>query len=193
MIVVTSLKDHANVCENINPSHLISVIDPGFEPKTPINLRNHLKLGFDDIIEIKKNNPIYRDNKNLIKSEIFNKQILPNYDHINQIIKFVSSWDRTNPIVIHCWCGVSRSMATAIFILCKINPINIDLNIKYLRSIAPHANPNMLMISMFENYLGITGKITDSLKKYPHTVTYDCETNFAPVTVLSIEELLKYK
>ena len=66
-------------------------------------------------------------------------------------------------------------------------------NVKFIRSLAPHANPNMLMISMFENYLGITNKITDSLKKYPHTVTYDCETNFAPVTVLSIEELLKYK
>ena len=58
MIVVTSLKDHADVCKNINPSHLISVIDPGFTPKTPTNLKNHLKLGFDDIVEIKEDKSI---------------------------------------------------------------------------------------------------------------------------------------
>ena len=91
MIVVTSLKDHANVCESIKPSHLISVIDPGFAPKTPLNLKNHLKLGFDDIIEIKEDNFIHRSEENLIKSGISNKQILPNYDHINQIIEFFCS------------------------------------------------------------------------------------------------------
>ena len=37
-------------------SNLISVVDPGYQPQTPFNIHNHLKLGFDDIIEIKGNN-----------------------------------------------------------------------------------------------------------------------------------------
>ena len=96
-------------------------------------------------------------------------------------------------MLIHCWCGVSRSMATAIFVLCKINPNNIDSNVKYMRYIAPHANPNRLMVSMFEEYLGIPGKINEALKKYPYTVTYDCETNFAPISIFSTKEIEKYK
>ena len=76
--------------------------------------------------------------------------------------------------------------------LCS-NPNNTDLNVKYMRHIAPHANPNRLMISMFEEYLGIPEKINEALKKYPYTVTYDCETNFAPISIFSTKEIEKYK
>ncbi|MBI28354.1 MAG: hypothetical protein CFH21_00263 [Alphaproteobacteria bacterium MarineAlpha5_Bin11] len=187
MIIVTSLKDHLSVCESVNPSHLISVIDPGFEPSTPNSTIKHLKLGFDDIIAVSKNNIIHRQNEKL------SHQIPPNDNHINNIVDFVSTWDQSQPIVIHCWCGVSRSMATATFILCLLNPNNVENNIKYLRSIAPHANPNKLMISMFEKHLGIVGEIKIAFEKYPHTKTYDCETTFAPVSIFNIKELREYK
>ena len=54
MIVVCSLSEFSNVCESINPSHAISVIDPGFEPTTPKGVSNHLKLGFDDIVNMEE-------------------------------------------------------------------------------------------------------------------------------------------
>ena len=107
MIIVCSLSDHKNVCESVKASHLISVIDPGFQPLTPKVIQKHLKLSFDDIVEFNKNNKIFRG------SGLFNEQILPNINHINKIVNFVSTWDQSHPIVIHCWCGVSRSMAVA--------------------------------------------------------------------------------
>ena len=70
---------------------------------------------------------------------------------------------------------------------------NIDSNIRYMRSIAPHANPNTLMISMFEKYLGVEEKINEAFKLYPYTVTYDCEVTFAPVTIFKINELKEFK
>ena len=84
-------------------------------------------------------------------------------------------------------------MATAIFILCKINPENVDKNVRYMRSIAPHANPNKLMVSIFESYLKIKGKINEAFNKNPHTITYDCATTFAPVTIFKIKELKDFK
>ena len=185
MIVVCSLPDHSNVCESVNASHLISVIDPGFQPKTPKCVEKHLKLGFDDIIEIKEENKVFRC------PGFDSKQILPNKEHINKIINFIETWDQSQPLVIHCWCGVSRSMATAIFIICKINPNKIESNVQYMRSIAPHANPNKLMVSLFEKYLKVEGKINENLNKYPHTVTYDCTNNFAPICIFKLNELKK--
>ena len=44
-----------------------------------------------------------------------------------------------------------------------------------------------------EKQLGIDGKISKCLKKYPYTVTYDCEINFAPITIFKIKELKKFK
>ena len=80
MIIVCSLKDLNVVCESVKPSHLISVIDPGYEPKTPIGVLSHLKLGFDDIDEVSKNNSIFRSNTDKFP------QLPPNEDHINSII-----------------------------------------------------------------------------------------------------------
>ena len=186
MIIVCSLPDHRNVCESVNASHLISVVDPGYEPETPYTVKNHLKLGFDDIINIDPNNSIFRLNIDKIP------QLLPSSDHVDSIIEFTKEWNNFPPIVIHCWCGVSRSMAVATFILCKINSNNVEANIRYMRSIAPHANPNKLMLSMFENYLEVEGQINETFNKYPHTVTYDCSTNFAPITIFNFNDMKEF-
>ena len=61
MIIVCSLKDLNTVCESVNPSHVISVIDPGYAPETPPGVSNHLKLGFDDIIEVNPKNQIFKN------------------------------------------------------------------------------------------------------------------------------------
>ena len=187
MIVVCSLSDVKFVCESIGPSHLISAIDPGYEPNTPKGVEKHLKLGFDDIIEVSDSNSIFRLNGSI------DKQVLPSVSHTNSIIDFLNSWKSTKPIVIHCWCGVSRSMAIATYLICKEDLSNIDKNIRYIRSIAPHANPNKLMVSMFEKYLKVEGKINKTFNKYPHTVTYDCTINFAPVCIFKLSELKKYE
>ena len=187
MIVVCSLKDLDSVCESINPSHVISVIDPGFAPKTPKGVDNHLKLGFDDIINIDPNNSIFRLNIDKIP------QLLPSSDHVNSIIEFTKEWNNFPPIVIHCWCGVSRSMATATYLLCKGDTINIDRNIRYIRSIAPHANPNKLLIELFEKSLNLKNEISEAFSKYPCTQTYDCSINFAPVTIFNFDDMMLYQ
>ncbi|MDC0232950.1 dual specificity protein phosphatase family protein [Pelagibacteraceae bacterium] len=187
MIIVCSLKDVPEVCESVKPKYLVSVIDPGYAPETPKSVQKHLKLGFDDILKISPDNHIFRLNTDEIP------QLPPNESHINSIKKFTESWDVEENIVIHCWCGVSRSMATATYLMCKNNTVNIENNIKYIRSIAPHANPNKLLIKLFEDILGTKGQIAKSYEKYPHTKTYDCSSNFAPITLFNYKEMLKFK
>ena len=187
MIIVCSLKDLETVCSSVKPSHVISVIDPGYAPKTPKGVANHLKLGFDDIVEINPNNQIFRLNNKETP------QVLPSSNHTDSIINFGDSWDFNTPIVIHCWCGVSRSMATAAYFMCKADPSNIDRNIKYIRFVAPHANPNKTLINLFENSLNLEKKISSALMKYPYTKTYDCSVNFAPITIFNINDMKGYK
>ena len=186
MIIVCSLSDLVDVCESIKPKYLISVIDPGYEPETPKFVQKHLKLGFDDIIKISSDNNIFRLNTKEIP------QLPPNHFHIDSITQFTNTWNVKEDIVIHCWCGVSRSMATAIYLMCKKNMDDIDKNIKYIRSIAPHANPNKLLIKLFEENLGTNGEIAKSLEKYPYTKTYDCSSNFAPITLFKYEEMIDF-
>lgn len=187
MIIVCSLEDFDSVCESVKPSHAISVIDPGFAPQTPKCVKNHLKLGFDDIVNINPDNQIFRLNSDSTP------QLPPNKKHTDEIINFVNSWNEISPIVVHCWCGVSRSMATAAYIMCKADSSDIDTNIKYIRSIAPHANPNKILINLFEKSLNLDKKISLAFKKYPHTKSYDCSINFAPVTIFNINDMKGFK
>jgi predicted protein tyrosine phosphatase len=186
MIVVCSLKDLETVCENIKPSHVISVIDPGYAPDTPKGVKNHLKLGFDDIIEINTKNHVFRLNRSDVP------QLPPNKEHTNLIAKFTKDWDKKQPIVIHCWCGVSRSMATATYLMCKEDILNIERNVKYIRSIAPHANPNKLLIQLFEKSLKLKNQISNAYSKFPHTKVYDCSINFAPITIFNFNDMKEF-
>jgi len=189
MIVVCSLSDFENVCESIKPSHAISVIDPGFEPNTPKNVKHHLKIGFDDIVSINDSGPIYR----LPGQEDNNTQTLFTKENSISVSNFLNTWDSNSNIVIHCWCGVSRSMATASFVLFSLDKSNIERNIKYIRSIAPHAKPNKLMLSFYEDILNTNGKISEYFDKYSSTTSYDCQINFAPVTIFDIKEMKKFE
>ena len=56
----------------------------------------HLKLAFEDI-----DAPI-------------DGVIGPEKSHVEELIAFVSKWNRDTPLLIHCWAGVSRSSASAI-------------------------------------------------------------------------------
>ena len=47
MIIVCSLKDLETTCESIKPSHVISVIDPGYAPDTPKGVK-HVFLAIND-------------------------------------------------------------------------------------------------------------------------------------------------
>ena len=111
MIIVCSLNDLETVCNSLKPKNLISVIDPGYEPETPLGVKYHLKLGFEDILEARGDNHIFRKNVDEIP------QIHPNKDHVKSIVKFTDDWNIKEVTVIHCWCGVSRSMATATYLL----------------------------------------------------------------------------
>ena len=130
------------MCESIQPKYVISVIDPGYAPETPKGVKNHLKLGFDDIIEISSNNKIFRSNTDEIQNSSRGRACKFNIN--------LHTYTYDEDIVIHCWCGVSRSMATATYLLCRENKNNIENTIKYIRNLAPHTNPNKLMIKHFE-------------------------------------------
>ena len=76
MIFVCSLNDLFSICSSIKPKYLISVIDPGYIPETPIGISKHLKLGFDDIIKVSDSNNIFRTNTDKIP------QMPPNTNHV---------------------------------------------------------------------------------------------------------------
>ncbi len=130
------------------PSHLVSLLSPEHMIATPDGFTSaqHLRLGVNDIV----------DPADGISP--------PSRAHIDQLLEFSRSWDASRPMVIHCWAGISRSMASAFAILCDRLGENREIEIaRAIRQRAPHAQPNRLLVQHADDALGRGGRMIGAL------------------------------
>jgi predicted protein tyrosine phosphatase len=125
------------------PSHLLTLLDQPFVP-TPetIHPERHLRLRMHDIVE-----PV-------------DGGVVPESSHVADLIAFGKTWDRTAPLLVHCWAGISRSTAAAYILLCDLHGSGQEEKIAQgLRFHAPHAQPNRLLIRHADLLLGRDGRM----------------------------------
>ena len=143
LVYICNLEEMPRHVKTLAVSHLISIITPAHLPPTPpeVEPENHLQIGCHDIVAP------YPD------------AIHPDETHIARIIAFARQWDRRAPLLVHCWAGVSRSMATALTVGCiHSDASEIELT-QRLRKVAPHAHPNSLIIEIADHLLGRDGAL----------------------------------
>lgn len=149
MIHVCSLARLHRTVENTGARHVVTLlkdVDLVQRPDT-IAPDNHLVLGIDDIVE-----PI-------------DGYVAPADEHVAKLISFVRSWDRGNPLVIHCYAGISRSTAGAFVAACVLNPHRSELAIaQELRRASITATPNMRIVSLADVMLGRGGRMNAAIE-----------------------------
>ena len=130
------------------PSHLVSLLSPEHMIGTPAGFpaARHLKLGVNDIVDPAAGTAP------------------PGRDHIDALLAFSRQWDTSQPLLIHCWAGISRSMASAFTILCdRLGPDREIEIARAMRQRAPHAQPNRLLVRHADEALGRDGKMVAAL------------------------------
>jgi predicted protein tyrosine phosphatase len=89
----------------------------------------------------------------------------PGENHLEDLLRFGMSWDRTKPLAIHCWAGISRSTAAAYILACAINPeLDEGKLAQELRRRAPSATPNPLLVEMADRRLGRDGRMIEAIR-----------------------------
>ncbi len=87
-------------------------------------------------------------------------QVLPQKTHLDALLGFVRAWDRAEPMVIHCWAGVSRSTAAAYIAACALAPKRDEFAIaRSLRAASPTATPNARLVALADSALGRGGRM----------------------------------
>jgi predicted protein tyrosine phosphatase len=148
-ILVSSLSGLGEALERHRPSHLVSLLSPPYMIATPdgFDPRQHLKLGIDDVRE-----PAGAENP-------------PERLHVDRLLSFARGWDANAPILVHCWAGISRSMASAYVILCDRLGDGRECEIALaMRRRAPHASPNSLLVRHADEVLGRDGRMVAALE-----------------------------
>lgn len=128
--------------------HLVTCLSDGGLDQTPLGILEgrHLKLVMHDIDEL-------RDG-----------YIPPSEAHVADLLEFVGKWDRTAPMIIHCYAGISRSTAAAFIALCALNPTTPEALIAgRLREASPAATPNRRLVMFGDAALGRSGRMIDAV------------------------------
>ena len=147
-LLVAPLSSLSDVLSEHAPSHLISLLSPDHMIDTPAGFpaERHLRLGVNDVADPAAGT------------------YPPARAHVDALLKFSHGWDARQPMVIHCWAGISRSMASAFAILC--DRLGEDREIEIARAIrarAPHAQPNPLIVRHADEALGRGGRMIAAL------------------------------
>ncbi|MBI3275701.1 MAG: protein tyrosine phosphatase, partial [Methylocystis sp.] len=85
--------------------------------------------------------------------------LLADAEHIETLLAFARAWDRNQPLLIHCYAGVSRSPAAAFVTACALAPRRAELDVaRALRRASPTATPNRRLVTLADRVLGRHGR-----------------------------------
>ena len=127
---------------------LVTLLSPGSEVDRPIAIRRerHLYIAVSDIVAPTPG------------------QVLPDTKHLEDLLGFVHAWDRAEPMVIHCFAGVSRSTAAAFIVACALSPSRDEFAIaRAMRAASPTASPNSRLVALGDDALGWRGRMSEAI------------------------------
>ena len=148
MLHVCSLAALPDTVKSTGASHVLTVMANVDQVQRPASVLavNHLKVSMDDI------------------TESIDGFVTPSDQHIEKVLNFVRGWDRSAPMVVHCYAGISRSTASAFAAACMLNPHRDEISIaRQIRAASPIAQPNRLIVSLADKALGREGRMLRAL------------------------------
>ena len=148
-IIVTPLSRLLEISEAHRASRIVTLINSATMVERPPHVaeKDHLFLGFNDIVETREG------------------LTPPGEIHVRSVFAFADTWDRAQPMIVHCYAGISRSTAGAYMTSLYLNPDQDELALaQELRRRSPSATPNIRLISIADDILGRKGRMVDAIK-----------------------------
>ncbi|MCZ4089828.1 tyrosine phosphatase family protein [Sinorhizobium psoraleae] len=149
-IVVSPLARIAEMAVRHGCREMLSLLAKGqdFHRPAVIDRAKHLTIGVNDIS--------FAGTGDLIA---------PQEEHVRRIIDFARDWDRTRPLLIHCWMGVSRSPAAALIAALAVEPDQDDDALAArLRRVSPFATPNLRLVEIGDEALSRQGRLVAAVR-----------------------------
>jgi predicted protein tyrosine phosphatase len=162
-IHVCSLARIGETVEETGARSLVTLLNLGTPVTRPpaIAPDRHLHIAMSDILEA------------------MDGHILPAERHVRDLIAFVAAWDREEPLLIHCFAGVSRSTAAAFIAACSLNPARSEAEIAHsIRAASPTATPNARLVAVADAILAREGRMNAAIEAIGRGETCDVGVPF---------------
>lgn len=163
-IVVCPLSRLAETVAAYNARHIVALVnrDTLFARPPVVEAANHLHVPIHDILEPAEG------------------LICPSAEHVDTYLAFMRRWDRSAPVVVHCYAGISRSTAAAYSAFCAARPdLDEERVALRLRQLSPEATPNLRIVALADEILGRSGRMVRAVEKIGRGVEASEGTVFA--------------
>jgi len=148
-IVVCPLSKVEETVAKAGAVRLLSLLAAGTEMTRPAAIlpENHLHLVMHDIAEPQEG------------------MTPPGVEHVRRLLDFAHAWDRSRPLVVNCYAGISRSTASAYIIAAALAPGRDEEELaRTLRALSPSATPKPRLVATADDCLGRGGRMADAIK-----------------------------
>ncbi|MAY61975.1 MAG: protein tyrosine phosphatase [Rhizobiales bacterium] len=149
-LLVCRLDQIAETAVRHGAREMISLVAPGqsFHRPAVIAPERHLKLGVNDI------------------TEAGDGLVAPAELHVRNIIDFARAWNRSAPLIVHCWFGISRSPAAALVTALALDPEQDDRALaRRMRKASPYVTPNPGIVGFGDRLLGRRGRLVAAVEE----------------------------
>lgn len=166
-IIVCPFSRVEQVVRETGAGSLVSLLNPPLAPRRPAAIApdRHLVLEFSDIVATQEGH------------------ILAGAHHIDSLLGFVRCWDRSCPLVVHCYAGVSRSPAAAYIAACALTETPEFELAQNLRRLSVSATPNRHLIALADRILSREGRMIAAIESIGRGADcFEGETFFMDLT-----------
>ncbi len=147
MIHVCSLARLPSTIDETGATHVVTILRHSDRVVLPEKIAHHLIINVDDI------------------TVPMDGYTAPAETHVEELVEFVSGWNRAAPMIVHCFAGISRSTAGAYVAACALNPQRDEAQIAWdIRNASPTAMPNALLVSHADKVLGRQGRMIRAIE-----------------------------
>lgn len=143
-IHVCSLALMPGTVARVEARSLLSLVGPGMKIERPelVPEHQHLNLALSDIVA-----PLLG-------------YVVPDEGHVRRLLDFLFLWDQRQPMVVHCFAGVSRSTAAAFIAACTLAPNADEVALaNHIRELSPTATPNPRLVALADDMLDREGRM----------------------------------
>ena len=149
-VIVTSLREAPSQLAQHKASHAIGILGPDAEHPMFEELveANRLRLSFHDVAAASPG------------------LSAPRSEDMMKLLSFLRDWNGASPLLIHCWAGISRSTAAGYIASCLLRSGEDEMLLaNELRTAAPSATPNPLLVALADEALGRDGRMIAAISR----------------------------
>ena len=162
-LAICGLDELGDELEAFNPSHIISILDPGEDDGDPLIFDESIRVLSLRFYDVHAMGGVVGT---MLSAR--DRAEFPSIDHARDIFDFGREIPSGGRVLCHCWAGISRSTAAGFLLACLHLPAAEAMEL--IMELRPGAMPNRLIVKFADRILRADGQMVAAVDGHKRDV-----------------------